>query len=115
MNFKIVIVTSDPEADMGLTSALFDNYEQVEAAGYKRGERLGASHLREELRGQPSLDRLCGPMWGGWRDQAGEGIYFQGSGDDPNGEIASYSPSQGPVDHYLIRYEDYEANERLSR
>ena len=112
---KIQIVT-----DKARQAQIFDSYEAAAGAGYKQqpiapdAER--ARHiLRAELRDKPPIAGLCGPMWGGYRDANGEGIYFAGSGDNPSGEIASYSPSHGPIDHYLVRYEDWESYDLLSR
>ena len=63
-----------------------DTIGAFEDRGYRyRGDETGA-HLREELRGQPKFDGLCGPMWGG----------------TSNGQ---------PV----IRYEDWASYELLSR
>lgn len=84
---KIRIITNDPTADMGLGVQDFDSFEAAAAAGYpQNGDRCGGDHLRVELRGQPCLVGLCGPMWGGM------------DGDVP-----------------IIRYEDQAAADRLSR
>lgn len=111
MEHKIQIVS-----DKARNGQIFDSYEAAEAAGFKlNGERVGGQQLRDELVGKPVFANLCGPMWGGYRDAAGEGIYFTNSRDNPASEIANYSPSKGPVDHYLVRYEDWESYELLSR
>lgn len=111
MNYKIQIVTESARR-----AVIYDSYEEAEAAGFMLGHGIGGSQLRSELVGKPKIERLHGPMWGGWRDANGEGIYFNDNGrDQPDGEIASYSPSPGPVDHYLVRYEDVASYEVLSR
>lgn len=109
--FKIEIVSA-----MASKREEFDSFEAAEAAGYKREgpERVGGSQLRPELRGQPQIKGLAGPMWGGYRDANGESIYFKRNDNDLN-EVESYSPSKGPVAYHLLRYEDWGSNDLLSR
>lgn len=44
----------------------FETAEELEAAGYRREDRVGGEHLRKELVGKPCFHSLCGPMWGGY-------------------------------------------------
>ena len=108
--FKIQIVS-----ERASKAEVFDSFEAAEAAGYKREgpDRVGGSQLRDELRGQPQIKGLCGPMWGGFHDAEGKSIYFKQN--DKSDEVESYSPSKGPVAYHLIRYEDWESNDLLSR
>lgn len=90
---RIRIVTSEEGAPMGLLAKDFDNFDEVEAAGYERdGERCGGQHLLEHLRGQPCLKGLCGPMHDEERDADGR-----------------------PTGQPMLRYEDWPAYDRLSR
>ncbi len=44
----------------------YPDFSAVEADGYLVDwDRVGGRHLREELRGQPTIAGFCGPMWGG--------------------------------------------------
>lgn len=109
---KIQIVTTAASI-----SLMFDSFEEAEAAGFERAgpDKVGGSQLRPELRGQPMLKGLAGPMWGGWHDAEGRSIYFQGQGDRPDAEIAPYSPGKLPVAYHVIRYEDWGSYDLLSR
>lgn len=73
-----------------LTSSVFTEANVIPAMSARGFEinpdRVGGHHLRPELRGQPCFKGLCGPMWGG--EDSGEPI---------------------------VRYEDSEANDILSR
>lgn len=84
------------------------------AARYDVTDTESGTHLRPELRGQPRIKGLCGPMWGGWKDADGESI-FPINDRDPESPPLSYSPSQGPVAAVVIRYETWEAYEVYSR
>ncbi len=70
--------------------------------------------VRPELRDAPEAANMCGGMWGGWRDANGESIFLTND-RDPNSAPTSYSPSQGPVAYVVVRYETWEAYDRLSR
>lgn len=61
-NMKIQIVTNRARE-----SAVFDSFAAVEAAGFKLMPPAAYESrlLRDELRGQPEIEGLCGPMWGG--------------------------------------------------
>jgi hypothetical protein len=111
MQTKIQIVSN-----MAREAVILDDFEAVKAAGYELGQRdYEHSLLRDELRGHPTIKGFHGPMWGGWRDAEGQSIYFENHGDGPDGVIVDYSPSKGPVDHYLLRYEDAGTCDLLSR
>lgn len=84
------------------------------AARYDVTDLESGTHLRPELRGHPRIKGLCGPMWGGWQDAAGESIFLTND-RDPESAPQSYSPSQGPVAVAVVRYETWEAYEVYSR
>lgn len=95
-----------------------DDHDMLTLAGLEirqtiTGEQSG-SHLRPELRGQPILANMCGPMWGGWRNAAGESLFLEDD-SDPTSEIKSYCKAQGPVAYAVCRYETWEMYERMSR
>ena len=71
-----------------------------------------AKNLRPELRDQPQVEGLCGPMWGGYHTADGDSIFFEGG--TPNGPRKSYS-TQEPLDSVYIRYESWEAYDVYSR
>ncbi len=106
METRYQIVGTNDDRDM-MTLA------QLEVRQTITGEKIGA-HLRPELQNQPILADMCGPMWGGWRDANGESVFLEDD-RDPNSAPKSYSPSQGPVAYVVVRYETWEAYERMSR
>lgn len=76
-------------------------------------DQAETSHLRPELRGAPTLKNMCGPMWGGWRDDAGEHVFLTDENDLTS--VAPYSRSKGPITAAVVRYETWKAYDRLSR
>ncbi len=87
--------------------------EEQFRARYQVGELKDGTHLRPELQNQPDLPGYCGPMWGGWRNEAGDNVFLV---DDRNMEspLTSYSPP-GPIVAVVTRYETWAAYEALSR
>lgn len=83
------------------------------ASRYDLSNPETGTHLRPELQGQPRIKGLCGPMWGGWRDEDG-GYVWPSDDRDPNSPAKNYG-SQKPIDAVVIRYETWEAYEQLSR
>lgn len=82
-------------------------------AKYPVKDREGpVQHLRAELRDQPQIEGLCGPMWGGYHTADGDSIFFEG--DRPDGPRKSYSTKE-PLDSIYIRYETWEAYDVYSR
>jgi hypothetical protein len=82
------------------------------AERYPTSTRQPAQHERPELRNQPCIDGLCGPMWGGYHDEEGDSIFFER--DSVPNVRASYG-SQKPVASMYVRYESWEAYELYSR
>ena len=82
------------------------------AAKYTITPSLPAQHMRPELRNQPCIEGLCGPMWGGYYDAKGQHIFFK-DGGAPD-ERQPYG-SQEPVVAMYVRYESWDAYERYSR
>lgn len=70
-------------------------------AKFDTSELEMGTHLREEIRGEPKIKTLCGPMWGGYRDSEGECIF-----DDDAAEKAS---------EVWMRYETWKAYDVYSR
>lgn len=70
------------------------------------------SHLRPELQNQPALKGLCGPMWGGWRNDEGQSVFLEDDNDLTS--VTSYS-AKGPIAAVVIRYETWATYERMSR
>lgn len=85
---------------------------QLEIRQTVTGEQQG-THLRDELRGQPTLEGMCGPMWGGWRDAEGNSVFLEDD-RDPTSKPKPYSDA-GPIVAYVVRYETWEAYDALSR
>lgn len=88
--------------------------EELEDTGLVIGIEEGPAHVRPELQNQPRLRDLCGGMWGGWRDAAGESVFLEND-KDPNSAPKPYSRHAGPVVACVVRYETWEAYEMLSR
>jgi hypothetical protein len=90
--------------------------EEQFRARYEVGElnEIGANRcLRPELWNQPKLPGYCGPMWGGWRNEAGDNVFLTDDRDFTR-PLTSYSPP-GPIVAVVTRYETWEAYEMLSR
>ena len=80
------------------------------AARYDVSELETGTHLRPELRGQPRIKGLCGPMWGGHYDGDANPVYLK-----RDGEGRETYGSQEPIEEIHIRYETWEAYELYSR
>ena len=93
---------------MALTQA------QVEGLYKTKPKGEANSRLRPELRDKPEIEGFAGPMWGGWRDAAGEPVYYESGRDLDENARQSYG-SQEPVTGYLVRYETWEAYDIYSR
>lgn len=106
METRYQIVGTNDDRDM-MTLA------QLEISQTVTGEETGR-HLRPELQNQPKLADMCGPMWGGWRNAAGESLFLEDD-RDPTSAIKPYCKAQGPVAYVVVRYETWEAYDRLSR
>jgi hypothetical protein len=114
MKFKIHIVTNKARE-----AVIFDSFEALEAAGYQLEElspdALACQRvLRPELRDRPRIKGMAGASWGGWRDANGEHVFLEND-YDPASQPKPYSPSMGPIDHFLLRFEDWETCDLLSR
>lgn len=82
------------------------------AERYTITPNLPAQHLRPELRNQPCLEGLCGPMWGGYHDEDGDSIFFQRDGAP---DVRASYGSQKPVASMYVRYESWDAYDLYSR
>jgi hypothetical protein len=105
METRYQIVGTENDRDM-MTLAELESIQTVTG-------KETSPHLRPELRDQPIIGNMCGPMWGGWRDAAGEYVFLEND-RDPTSPPKTYSKG-GPIAYAVVRYETWEAYERLSR